>query len=112
VDTQTFTICLYWGGVSGTPLLNFGAQNPNSSGTETGAAWLADSDTVANSATALTVTGWDGLAYFFNAETETGGVTVANTSSEQFVIGVTPSATAASITCNGFFCERRAWPYD
>lgn len=107
VDTQTFTIGLYWGGITGTLLLSWGAQEPSGTSTATGASWLADFDIVANSATSLAVSGWDGLDFYFTSETQ-GATTVANTSGEQFVIGVTPSASAETIVCGGYFCERRA----
>lgn len=104
---QTFTLALYWGGIAGTQLITFGAAQPNSGGTETGASWMVEYEIVANSATSIAVMGIDGLAYFFNSQTN-ATTTVANSSSEQFVIGVTPSASACSITCSGFYCARVA----
>lgn len=105
---DTFTVGLYWGGVSGTQVLTWGAQQPSGSSAETGAAWVAQFDVVALSATSLTATGWDGLAYYFTSENDDNSVTVSNTSAEQFAVGVTPSASGDSITCNGFYNVRVA----
>lgn len=102
---QTFTIALYFGGTGGTLLLSFGAQQPNSGATVTNGAWVADFDVVAVSATSLAITGWDGVDFFFNSQND-GVVTVSNTTSKQLVIGVTPSASGASITCTGYSCLR------
>lgn len=106
VDSQTVTLTLYWGGVAGTSLLSWGAQTPNSSAVVTGAAWMAEWTVVATSSTQLATSGWDGWNYFFSSLTDTGLVTVSNTSAEQLVIGATPSATAVSVTCIAYEMER------
>lgn len=104
-STQTVQIGLYWGGIAGTSLLNWGLQQPNSSGTTTNGAWMAEWEVVVLSTTSVTTAGWDGLNYFFSSLTE-GNTTITSTANEQFVVGVTPSATAVSITCAGFYCRR------
>jgi hypothetical protein len=105
VDTQTFTFGLYWGGTGGTLLNTWGASNPNSSAPVTGAAWYAQFDIVANSATSLAVQGVLGMNYYYGSQTQST-TTVANSSAEQLVLAVTPSASAATITCGGFYCMR------
>jgi hypothetical protein len=105
VDTQTVEIGLYWGGVSGTSLLNWGVQNPDSSAVISGAAWMAEWDVLVLSTTSVSTSGWDGLTYYFSSLTE-GTTSITSTAAEQFVVGVTPSATAVSVTCAGFYCKR------
>ena len=105
VDTQTITWNLMWGGTGGTSLLTWGASNPDSSAFVTNVAWSTDYDIVANSATSLAVTGTLCTNYFFASMTEQI-TAVTNTSSEQLVLAITPSATAVSVTCHGFYFER------
>jgi hypothetical protein len=104
-DTNTFTFGLYWGGTGGTLLSTWGASNPDSSGTITGASWYANFDIVANSATSLAVQAVLGMNYYYGSQTQ-GTTTVANSASEQLVLAVTPSATGSTITCGGFYCIR------
>lgn len=104
-STQTVQIGLYWGGIAGTSLLNWGLQQPNASGTTSNGAWMAEWEVVVLSTTSVTTGGWDGLNYYFSSLTE-GNTTITSTANEQFVVGVTPSATAVSITCAGFYCRR------
>lgn len=104
-SAQTVAISLLWGGISGTTLLTWSAQQPNSSGTTTNGAWMAEWEVVVLSSTSVTTSGWDGLNYYFSSLTQTP-TTITSTANEQFVIGVTPSATAVSITCAGFYCKR------
>ncbi|HEY8998952.1 MAG TPA: glycosyl hydrolase family 28-related protein [Candidatus Saccharimonadales bacterium] len=104
---NTVTLTLYWGGIAGTQILSWGAQQPSSSNVVTNGAWTAQFEIVANSATSLSVTGWDALD-FFPTSVNSALTTVSNTSSQQFVLGVTPSAAGVSITCNGFYCMRSA----
>jgi hypothetical protein len=105
VDTQTFEFRLRWGGLTGTLIFDFGAQNPNSGATVTGANWQIDFDVVANSATQLGVIAANGLAYFPSAE-GVAVTNVANTVAEQFVLSVQPSAAAATVVCETFACMR------
>lgn len=105
VDTQTFTLNLNWGGLAGTSIMTWGASNPNGSATVTNGSWAVEFTIVANTATSLSVSGKLYMNYYFSSYQQQV-TTVANTSTEQFVLAVTPSATAASITCNGFVSER------
>ena len=104
-DTNTFTFGLYWGGTGGTLLSTWGASNPNSSATVSGAAWYANFDIVANTATSLAVQAVLGMNYYYGSQTQ-GTTTVANSASEQLVLAVTPSAIGSTITCGGFYCIR------
>lgn len=103
--SDTFTFALMWGGVSGTQIFTWGAQQPNGSSTVSGVSWLTQFEIVAESATSVTVCGWNGLDYYFTSETQ-AGTTVSNTSAEQLVLAVTPLSTSDSITCAGFYCVR------
>lgn len=102
VDTQTVTFELDYGA---TALLNFGAQNPNSSATVTNSPWRVEFEVYVISATSVSVSGWDILNFFF-ASGNGATVTVASSTAKAFTLQVTPSATAVSVTCSGFTCER------
>jgi hypothetical protein len=100
-DTQTVHLRFRFGGLTGTLVLDFGTQNPNSSSTISGAAWNAHFDIMLVSATSMVVAGDDALDFFPTAET-TQTTTVANTSAEQFVLTVQPSASGVDMACTGF----------
>lgn len=105
VDTQTVDFKFRWGGLTGTQLMDFGAQNPDSGGTLTGARWRWEADIVATSATELSVSAVDALNFFFSSVS--GAETaVTNTAAEQFVLTVTPSSTAETVVCTSFHMER------
>lgn len=103
--TQTFTFNLLWGGVGGTSLLSWGASNPNSSGAVTAAPFQVTFEIAALSATSIAVSGWIGMNFFFSTLNQQV-TTVSNASSEQFAVAVAPSASAASVTANGAYCQR------
>lgn len=102
---DTFTIALYFGGITGTQILSWGAGIPSNSSTVTGAAWLAYFEIIALSSTQVSVSGWDGLNFFPTTEND-AATTVSNTSASQLVIGVIPSDSASSITCAASYCMR------
>lgn len=105
VDTQTVKIGLYLGGIAGTDVLDFGAQEPNSAATVTNASWSVTFEMLALSSTAVACWGWDGLNFSPSTINQAQSVAVTNTAAEELVIGVTPSATAVSITARAY-CMR------
>jgi hypothetical protein len=107
VDTQTVKIGLYLGGITGTDLLDWGNSNPDSSATVSAVAWSASFEVVMLSSTSGSTWGWVGLNYFFSNVNQST-VTVSNGSAQELVIGVTPSASALSITAKGWYCQRVA----
>jgi hypothetical protein len=108
VDTQTVTIILKYGGVSGTTLLSFGAQTPNSGAPVTGVAWRVEFDFTAVSATSISVSGDDALNFFTSSVSQATVTGLTNTTAEQLVITVANSATAVTIQSAGAYCVRLA----
>lgn len=105
--TQTVDVKLRYGGLTGTVLLDFGAQNPSSGSTITGARWRVEVDLIATSATAISASGEEALNFF--PTTENGQETSAlAATAAQLVLTATPNATGLSMTCTGFRCGREA----
>jgi len=106
VDTQTLDLRLRYGGLAGTVILDFGSQNPNASATITNGRWRFEADVMLTDATHMSVSGQDALNFFPTAVT--GAETAVPTTGGQFVLTVQPSASALSMTCTAFYCERVA----
>ena len=104
---QTLTFSLYWGGVSGTSLVGVGPSQPNSGGTVTSGSWKVKFAVVFGSSTTASATGETALNYFYTSETQAAPVTISNSAAEQLVIGITPSATAVSVTANGGYWHEK-----
>lgn len=89
-----------------TSVFTWGAQQPNSSGTVTGGAWLLDVTLLAQSSTSMTAAGLDSLNFFPSSENQQAPTAVPATSAQTFSLQLTNSATAVSVTCNGAVIRR------
>lgn len=107
VDTQTIDMRLRFGGLAGTLVYDFGVQNPDGSGVITGASWRAEFNIIVTSATNLVISGQNALNFFYTSTANTS-TAVTNAVAKQLTLTVQPSATAVSMTCAGFSCERVA----
>lgn len=106
-DTQTIDLRLRWGGLTGTVIMDFGTQNPDSSGVVNGVIWSAAFEIIATTATRLVTSSQDALN-FFTTSVNGSSTAVTNTAADQFVLTVQPSATAVDMVCTGFYCQRVA----
>lgn len=103
---QTVDLQLLFGGLGGTVVLDMGAQQPNSGGTLTNAAWGIRGTLLAIDGTHTTAVGWDFFNFFPSGSNQKSSTVVSNASAAQLVLAVTPSASAVSITANGGYIRR------
>lgn len=103
---QTVDLAVYFGGIGGSAVLDMGNQQPNSGGTVTNTAWSFKGTILALDATHLTGHGLSAYNFFPSGDNQKTSTTVSNAAAQEFVIGVTPSAAAVSITANGGFIRR------
>lgn len=103
---QTVDLAVFFGGIGGTNVMDMGAQQPNSGGAVTNAAWGIKGTLLALDSTHMTGVGWDFYNFFPSGCNQKSPVVVNNSSAAQLVIGVTPSAAAVSITANGGYIRR------
>lgn len=104
-STQTIQLELDLGS---TQVFTWGAQQPNSGATVTGAAWMAEISVDVLSPGAVTAAGWDGLDFFFSSLNQSGPTVITGTAARTFGFYVTPSDNAVSVTMNGFLFRRTA----
>lgn len=102
-STQTIQFEVDYGATS---VFTWSAQQPNSGGTVTGAAWMLDITLLAQSSTSITAAGLDNLNFFPSSENQQGPTTVSATAANTFSLQLTNSATAVSVTCNGAVIRR------
>jgi hypothetical protein len=102
-STQTVQFEVDYGA---TDVFTWGAQQPNSGGTVTGAAWMLDITLLAQSATSMTGCGLDSLNFFPSSENQQAPAAVSATVANTFSLQLTPSAAAVSVTCNGAVIRR------
>ena len=102
---QTVDLRLRLGGLTGTNILDFGAQQPNSGGTVTGGRWRYVADILFLTPTNVDVSGEDSLNFFFSSETG-ANTNVSNSAAQQLVLTEQGSAAAVSVQCTGFYCTQ------
>lgn len=102
-STQTVTFEVDFGSTS---VFGWGAQEPNSGGTETGSAWFWDVTLLVQAGPKVTGAGTDSLAFFPYGTNQSTPTTVTNTGTQGFSIQLTNSDVAVSVTCNGAIIRR------
>lgn len=103
--TDTVTFALLVGGLGGTQVFTFGAQQPNSGGAVAGVSWEVDVEMELRTALQTSVRADDGLNFFPSALTNQTA-TITNASPQQIVLAVTNSAAGDSVTAHGGYCMR------
>jgi fibronectin-binding autotransporter adhesin len=103
VSTQTITFAVYLGGVSGTSVLSL-PITPNAGAIVTGAEMRMHGTLVFRSSTTALATAQVDINYFPSSVNR--AVTTVTSGSQQLVVGLTPSASAESITVDGGFWRR------
>ena len=104
-DTQTFSPALFVGGVAGTNVTPSGAINPDSSAAVTAASWRFSGQLTFRSATSASAA-WQTDANFFPSVVNQAETTVSTTAAQALTLGITPSATAVSVTVQGGYIRR------
>lgn len=103
VNTQTVLFEVDYGATS---VFTWGAQQPNSGATVTGAAWMLDVTLLAQSSISMTACGQDGLDFFPSSDNQQAPTAVSATVANTFTLQLTNSAAAVSVTCNGAAIRR------
>jgi hypothetical protein len=106
VDTQTITPTVYFGGVGGVTVISNGALNPNSGATVTGVTVRFRGSVQFQ--TALLASGVLESDLNFFPVVVNAGAGAAVSGPGQLVVGITPSATAVSMTFTGGYFSRAA----
>lgn len=105
VDTQTVAVTTWLGGIAGTQLSTTGAQTPNNAAVVTNVPFRFRGKIQFQSATSVTVA----FELYMNYFLVTMGVqqtTVSTTAAKVLTVGLTPSATAVSLTVQGATMRR------